>query len=492
MAPNSSVFLSSCFADPPHRRLRIRDRVIAMTGGPLITRGPRPVWMAEDHPELRPSSPWGDFEKAEFCLDGVRAADCFVAIVTRRHGSSVTIDRAGTVPSSFFEAELFEAALLGKPSFIYLLEGYTPEGKLGNLLKMLAPSFPNLNLRPMSEDAILREIERLITHYSRPRWLRRVLSPPRLHSTVDTLFSLRHRPYELKKEMPPMRFLDSAADSELPVPDPSLVQSVIERAANTNQHQVRLTLLWFAIRALMGAPFTDPKHSAFLPLWGRAFGNWITSGAWYGLHGHTLMGCLAALGSLGQIRMTMAKADPASEIPHGALASEYYSISRIAGRSMEILNLALDHIEAAIDNGKGDAGGQLAIRAAIHTRMGHSDAGLADYSKIAMLQKDRGAARYGQALSDYGYALLSAGRAREGIKLMEQGLELLRQGDPSEFQITATRKLALGYARRGRVAASMDLALEAHDLARKLGALDQIRTLERLAKALEGFRRRRP
>lgn len=148
-----SVFLSSCFAGPVGHRLRIRDRIAEITGGPppLSSDKQRPVWMAEDYPDLRPESPWPAFDKVELCLDGVRAAECFVAIITTRHGSEVTIEGAGTVPSSFFEAELFEAALLGKPSHVFLMKGHEPDAKLARLLKLLAPSFPGINLNPMPE-----------------------------------------------------------------------------------------------------------------------------------------------------------------------------------------------------------------------------------------------------------------------------------------------------------------------------------------------------
>src|SRR5208283_1305515 len=65
------IFLSSCFEDPRGTRLGIRDRVWEITGGAAAA-SHRPVWMAEDFPELRPESPWGAFDKCEFCLEGVR------------------------------------------------------------------------------------------------------------------------------------------------------------------------------------------------------------------------------------------------------------------------------------------------------------------------------------------------------------------------------------------------------------------------------------
>src|SRR2546427_4878306 len=112
---NRPIFLSSCFEDPRGTRLRIRDRLLEMTGGETASAA-RPLWMAEDFHELDRGSPWGEFEKCEFCLEGVRQAECFVAVIKERRGSDVALDGVGTVSTSFFEAELFEAALLGKPT----------------------------------------------------------------------------------------------------------------------------------------------------------------------------------------------------------------------------------------------------------------------------------------------------------------------------------------------------------------------------------------
>lgn len=445
--------------------------------------------MAEDYPELRPDSSWGEFEKTEFCLEGVRRAECFVAIITKRHGTPITVEDVGEVPTSFFEAELFEAALLGKPSFIFLLDGYEPEGKLANLLKLLEPAFPYMDLTPHSEDEILKRVERLVNHFHRPRWLRRILSPPRLNMMVDTQFSLRHRPYNPKSFPPPLRFLENQLDPIITKPDPSRVEAILERARAEEAHQVRLTLVWFAIRALMGAPFHDPACRDFLPLWERAFGMWASNGAWYGLHSHFPMSCLAALGSLTEVRARSTdRDDPTHGLPHGPLASEYYSIAKLAGRTDEIFDLALTHIQLGIDSNRGDTANQTAIRASIFLQTGRSDAALKDYRRLAELRKDRGGQAYGEALSEWGYAMLKTGEKRRGVTQMEEGLELLKVSPPSGFQIRAMRKLAEGYVRCWKIGAALDLAVEAHDLALTIGAHDQIHSLQRLAMRLKKTR----
>ena len=74
---------------------------------------------------------------------------------------------------------------------------------------------------------------------------------------------------------------------------------------------------------------------------------------------------------------------------------------------------------------------------------------------------------------------------------MERGLELLSHSPTSGFRVRSMRKLSLAYARSWKIGAALDLAADAHDLAQDLGALDQIRTLEKIAKKINKFRKRR-
>ena len=484
MTESRPIFLSSCFADPEGSRLKIRDRIRQMTGGDgALGISMRPVWMAEDYPALRPDSCWGEFEKAEFCLEGVRRTECFVAIITSRHGTKITVPSAGIVPTSFFEIELFEAALLRKPSFIFLLHGFEPERKLEILLKLLAPAFPHMDLRPLSEDDILKKIDRLIMNYQKPRWLRRFFSAPKINSTVDILCSLRHCPYDPKYSPPQLRFLQNKFDPSLPTPDPKLVESILNAADAADVHQVRLTLAWFAIRALMGAPFEDPNQREFLNLWERAFRTWISSGAWYGLHSHALMGCLAGIGSLAEIRARLATTNnPTRGLPHGPLASEYYSIAKLAGCADFLYNLALAHIELAIDSKQGNIAKQKSIRASILLKMNRHEAALSDYEYVIERSRECGDPPLGEVLSESGYAMLRSGDKRRGVSRMEEGLELLEISPQLASRVRAMRKLAEGYFQCGKIGQAIELAGKAYDLAFTIGAYDQIGPLERIAR----------
>jgi tetratricopeptide (TPR) repeat protein len=472
------VFLSSVFDDPRGTKLRVRQLV----GEAVPERGTgsdayRPVWMAEDFPVLKPASTLPSLEKVQLCLDGVRESECFVAIITNRHGSEVSVDGVGDVPATYFEAELFEAALLGKPAFVFVLEGKVqPEPRLDSLLKLLEPFFPNINRRPVSEGEIVRQVEGLVRHYDRPKWLRPFLTPPKLRQTVRALAAIRHRPYDVHASMPSLRFLKEPLDPNLPPPDAHKVELLLERANSAATQQARLTMLWFAIRELTGAPFTDPRFSEFAYLWDRALCAWRSAGAWYGLHAHVELGCLAALGSVCEIRKKAGKA----AMPHGELASEYYSIAGLM-RSREMFALSLRHVEEAIALAGPNPANAIAIRGSIYRRIGRLSAAIDDYRFGAERKREQGGAAYGEALSELGYAEMLNWNLTQGITHMEQGLALLNEEPASGFTIRAMRKLAYGYARAGRVVSALDLSNDAYHLAVKLGAYDQIGRVERLA-----------
>lgn len=444
----------------------------------------RPVWMAEDFPALDPASPVPSFEKLQLCLDGVREAQCLVAVVAKRHGSEVMVDGVGNVPTSFFEAELFEAALLGKPAFIFVLKGADElEPRLDSLLKLLEPFFPNLNRKPVSEEEILRQVDSLIDHYDRPKWIRPFLRPPKLRETVRALAALRHRPYDVHADIPRLRFLREPYDPTLPFPDAAKIELLLERASNATTQQTRLTLLWFAIRELTAAPFAEPRFSDFAGLWDRALSAWRSAGAWYGLHAHLELGCLAALGSVCEIRKRVAKA----ALPHGELASEYYSIAGLM-RSQKMYALALRHVEEALASSTHNPANVIAIRASIYRKMGHLSAAIVDYETVAESRRELGGATYGEALSELGYAQALNWNLRQGITQMEGGLALLNMAAPSGFTIRSMRKLARGYALAGKFVRALELANDAYDLAIRLGAYDQIGRLERAAHLIDQAR----
>ncbi len=150
-------------------------------------------------------------------------------------------------------------------------------------------------LERLSEAKILERVKRIVARIESPFLCRFPLRIPSKRLFIDTLFRLRHRPYRVKDEPPPIRFLDGRFDATVSEASVDLVQPLLDKARGEPNYQKRLTILWFAIRTLMGVPYTTSKFRGFVPLWEDALGAWNSTGAWYGLHGHAAMAGLAGL-----------------------------------------------------------------------------------------------------------------------------------------------------------------------------------------------------
>jgi len=484
----AKVFFSSCFDDPERHRLHIRDRLIDANGAFTRTDpasvAKLPIWMAESYAVLDPDAPTAPLTKAMICVHGVRDSDVYVAVVRSRHGSGVALSPEEIAQVSYFELELFEAALLEKPAHVFVLAGGELSPRLAALLDLLEPALPGLDRTPRTEDDIYGEVMRILAQASRPRppasFRRQVASGRRLS---DALTAERFLPYDPMSAAPGLRFLGGAGDPAAARPNLGLVEDAITRAGAQASHHDRLTLLWIAIRELMGAPIDDAGSLEALPFWERALGAWNSAGAWYGLHGHPLMGCLASLGSLADLKLRLSRP---GEMPHGALSSEYYSIAKLVSRHLRgtMLETSRAHIDAAFQS--GETSGKLAQRGSVRAAQGDAQGAIDDYRRVVELRRGSEQAsdeQVAEGLTELGFALVFAGDGAEGLKLMEEGMNLFR-GPPTGFLVRAQRKLGRAYIRAGAPKRALETLELAHDTAIATGSMDQISRIDQLAAAI--------
>ncbi|MBU8547271.1 MULTISPECIES: tetratricopeptide repeat protein, partial [Roseomonadaceae] len=445
----SKIFFSSCFQEPKGTKLALRQRVIDGINPKKRITGERedvenfPVWMAESWKILDQNNMVPFIEKAMFCVEGVRTSQTYVAVARSNYGSKIKIANGEDVQVSYFEMEIFEAALLQKPMKIFILEGEELTGRLKYVLDLLEPALPGLDRTPRSEDYIFACLQEMLEDLEQPRRSRRlrhlVGSAPRF---TDQLMADRHFEYNPMAAGPPIRFLNGLGDLSAARPNESLVSTVLKDAQTELRHDRKLSLLWMAIRELMGAPPTK-ANDEFVPLWEQALAAWSSAGAWYGLHGHPYMGCLAALSSLNSIKAER-YGFPAG--PHSGFASEYYSISKQAHRPKyrkDALDMALKHIEA--EALKGEASGTSGLRGSILYALGDRKKAIADFRRALELRRSvEGADRsaIGESMSELGFALVRSLKFREGLSLLEQGVDLLQAGPVTGFVVRAKRKLA--------------------------------------------------
>ena len=467
--PGGRVFLSSCFFHGDRTRLSVRDRIASRFNGPAD----RPVWMGEDFLPLGGDPGRTSIDLALFCVDGVRSCDEYVAVVIDRHGSGIGVLPGTDATTSFFELELFAAALYGKPSHVFVLEGHEPRGRMRLLLDLLGPLLPGFERRPLSADEILFRIDAIVgaTGTGPSGGTFRAIS----REISAALVAERHAEYRPGEALPAVRFLDGLFSTTPRASDLSVVPALFHEIAERTSHQEKLALLWIVLGELSGRSPVSGASEEVLAHWDSALSQWSGSAAWFGLHGFCQLGCLGAISDRARL---CERLGPPFRVDHGAFASEYYSIANQLGvgrQRSDLYSLALGHIDLAIS--ADPVPGDYSVRASIRHRVGDLDASVEDHAVSLRMRREAGAddASVGEAESELGFALLGvAGRAAEGIGLMERGVERLSSGPANGFTVRAKRKLAEGYRAAGELGRARDQLGEAAAMARDIGAYYQV------------------
>jgi nucleoside 2-deoxyribosyltransferase len=414
------------------------------------------------------------------CISAIGNCDIFIAVISKSFGSDIIIENDTKISTSFFEIELFVAALLGKPAYIYIEDGVKTNARLEHLTQVLRASFPHFRRQPKPQKAIVEEIERLASASLRNRamnWIQRI---PSVSILCDFLQQSRHNSYLPEEDTPKSRFLDGEDFSSTKSTDLYAADSLIDFAEKQGNYYEKLSCYWMSLRELgINRPNLSLSSDGFV-IARRALLGWYGAGAWFGLHCHAAMGCLPALGSLSALAR---QRDEPEEVPHGPLASSYYSLSKHTRRK-EFQDYALKHIDIAIQQGPGENHYNHACRASILLAMGHVDAAVVTYKHVVSARADSDKALLGEALNELGFALFRSGERTSGIDHMELGLELLRNSARPGFEIRAMRKLAVAKIRNGiglsfsklpEVSKGLDIYNKAQKMAIDTGAFDQCR-----------------
>jgi len=450
-----------------------------------------PVWVAErSDPALVGREP---LEIVDTLIDRVRAAKVFICIFgghrsERDHG--VPVEVAGTPSAvSYFEIELYQAALLKRPIHLFIASGFLPGPRLSALIETLRFALPE-SLRafgPMRDEEIIREVRAILRNgdsYSvRPRTpLRRLVQ--RLDDIRSTLWHRRGAHYA------DLLFLNGEYERRSRLPDKDLIEELLKDASRRGiDFERKLARLWIAFRELMTAPFSEPRYAEYRDLWNTVLGRWTSAAAWYGLHGHLYMGCLAALNTQALVREQLresakrAVSTTATEHPGGPLASAYYSIAKLnLGLFAKRKNFekALAHVEKSLAAREdGDRSGLLAMRGSIHLQLWEIARAVRDYEEVLRLREaaGEGGGRIGEALSELGYGYLWEGHLLKGRDLLEKGVDLLSRSDRTPFLVRAMEKLAAAYRLTGQFSKAQETLREAQRVAVEL------RMLRRMARA---------
>lgn len=386
----------------------------------------------------------------------IRDCDEFVGIIApRRPGSQVKIESAIS-SVTFFEMELFQASLSfgRKPVHVFLLADGERADSLDGVWRLVQTAFPDHHITgPLPPEDIKTEIRKLI---ETPRHLPSVgelldgiLLPTTGARFVRALDAMREGlPYSN------LRLLDGRYFTGGDRPSGSAFDTLMAQVRSEPNAEKRLSRLWLVLRELMHTPYSmHTKDQTLLRRWEEVLRLWATAGAWYGLHGHTPIGTLAALNSAEEVSALLSSQAPinADQRRSGSgLASAKYSIGRrLQGpRRSLVLNEALKHAKDAFLPGDQDESGLRLVTASILLNLGYREDAMEHFHAAYSIQTKSKTAKpheIGQAMSELGYGYLRTFHLRRGLELCEESIPLLRQTDNLGFLARGLRKLCWAY-----------------------------------------------
>ena len=154
---------------------------------------------------------------------------------------------------SYFEIELFQAALLEKPIALFISKGFSPHSRLKSVLDILHFAFPAAWPMPMEDNDIIDNVRLLldsILNTKAPSRQTTVLDYNRLVLGFD---DARSKPLNIDGPNREILFLDGAFENRYNPPDKELIESILLETKRTQDQEQRLARLWIAIRGINGS-----------------------------------------------------------------------------------------------------------------------------------------------------------------------------------------------------------------------------------------------
>lgn len=415
---------------------------------------------------------------ADELLERIREAKLFLCLLSgESHGSSLVVAET-QCRVSFFEIELFAAALFRKKIVVLRHRDFRPSPALSQLLKLLDFAFPSWSgLSPMGTQALVDEAVRVAEE----------LASPTRSTFRETLISGTKRIAEAlyigrARRGVSLQYLDGRT-IDASAPRQLLVDHILDSPATEENHQQRLSRSWLAIRELNTRPIADMEPWQLESL-ERALKGWDSAGGWYGLHADMPLGCLAALNSIHAIRKRRAEMGYLPEdvpvYPASALASAKYNIAKhlyLPHHRRARLVEALRDVNLALKDQSEPAFGSLTVRSNIQRRLGHVvdatrdlEAALNAVRRVSIRRDVIGA-----TMVELGFTYIFTLRLRRAVSVCEEGIEMLRDEGTRTQLARMLRKTAVVYALNGMPHKARAAREEARQLAERAHAFDQLR-----------------
>lgn len=417
-------------------------------------------------------------------VEKIREASIFVCILgSQGHGTSIV---ANDSPSqlSFFELELFQATLLKKEIFLFVLNDFRPSPRLEVLLETLKFAFPTWRtIKSKSPEEIKACISTLIESSIKSRAAATLL---KLKAPIRALVQALYTTRIWKQTNNSVLFQLGLGNAKSEMPRHKFVELIKNEIGRQVSHEKQLSRILIGLRELEGGGGLATDDVELLMNWNYLLGKWANSGAWYGLHGHTPLGCLAALNRQKEVRERLLKLKGGQSegeniaFPGGALASSKYSIAKllyVTKHRVALFNDALSDLERSLQIERHDKSGLLAIRGSINLRLGRRTDAIRDYEDTLQIRINNNASMsaIGDARCELGYGYLWNLSPKKALRNCEQGVSELRADGLTGFLARGLRKLAVVYLANGKFLKAYDLREEAKMVALELGAFDQYR-----------------
>lgn len=254
---------------------------------------------------------YSNLQIAKYLLQQVRSCEKFIFILFgESQGHRLNLDGA-QLTSTFFELELYQAAILGKPIYRLCSKAFRPAQQI-QVLRLLDFGFlePASKLDQLEDAEISSAVVSILlneSHAERWRVTSAEVSPDAL---VERLMMSRDRKFGDQSKAP-MHFLDlpnsgmhrnapSLADMDVV----SLLMKAQGRQSLEDHTDEKLAWAWLVMRELMVEPLLDPvgkmivREPMALAAWNAALTTWHGAASWSGHHGHTRIGTMPTLVTL--------------------------------------------------------------------------------------------------------------------------------------------------------------------------------------------------
>ena len=480
------AFLASTWADDEIRRLR--EEVWTSSGGRTTDEGPVPgaVWVAElNEPGLNPASGYDELTIADACLDAIEASERFVLLDDGTYGTSLRRP-TGSSASSFLELELFQAASLQKPITLVSIVGKADRSSpLARLLEGIAQGEADVRVaRDMNE---ARQLILEATSVKKPF----AALGARARSRVAWSLALdRHRDWKNRRLFEEPALLGGAPVGETTrVCDADIAEEYLDEADRQVGMNRVLSRTWIAMRAMMGEHFSHTTDPRFVSLWNRALVNWGRAAAWRGLHGHLLLGSLAAFGAQAAMGMRLGQAhyrrsEEGVHDTYGSLCSANYSVAGIMPRRKK--RTFYERSAAYLEEGlrhrpQEDRSALLPLRGAIELRLLRPFAARDTFAEaLALAEKSGNADHVGFLTTELGWAELCTGRPYLARRRIMQGMDMVADEINAGFRARMWRKSMYASIACLRIGEARDTASRIITEATATQSYDQIDRVVRL------------